>query len=74
MLKTSVKLYGTVKDINDRTDLIPVDVDLEIKQLNSIYGVNFWYYFVKTVDGELVEVYGVKYNNPTLAATLWKLV
>jgi len=49
MLKTSVKLYGTVKDINDRTDLIPVD-------------------------GELVEVYGVKYNNPTLAATLWKLV
>ena len=63
----------SVEDLNDRDDLILLDIDYEVAEMNEELGWGYGCYFVKCGDGEYEEVYGMYGSIPYLDNAVYKL-
>lgn len=75
--KTEITLAGTVESINTREDLTFISDSQEVEEIKRYFGIEkddtLHSFFVKAVNGDYEEVYGIGGIIPDLNKTLWKI-
>jgi len=76
--KVDAKPIGTIRDINDRKDLILVDTSQDVEEIKKYLGSPPWFddfggCFVKVGEGDYEEIYCYEGSVPYLEKTLYKI-
>lgn len=71
-------LYGTIRDIQNRKDLILVDLSQDVRAIKEYLGnhpdlKDFNGFFVKIHNGDYTEIFAYEGTVPYLDKELWKV-